>query len=64
MADINKLREKHREYLVSKGLDNPDLLTWHNKRRAGLGGSDIGGVLGVNWDKSAYDLSIHKTNPS
>ena len=64
MADINKLREKHKEYLISKGLDNPDNLTWHNKRRAGLGGSDIGAILGVNPYKSAYDLFIDKTNPA
>ena len=56
MADIQKLQQKHREYLVSKGLDVPELLTWHNKRRAGLGGSDIGAILGVNPYKSAYDL--------
>lgn len=64
MADIQKLQEKHREYLISKGLDNPDVLTWHNKRRAGLGGSDIGAILGVNPYKSAYDLFIDKTNPA
>ena len=64
MVDINKLQQKHREYLVSKGLDVPELLTWHNKRRAGLGGSDIGAILGVNPYKSAYDLFIDKTNPA
>ena len=63
MADIKKLQEKHRDYLISKGLDNPELLTWHGKRRAGLGGSDIGAILGVNPYKSAYDLFIDKTNP-
>lgn len=25
MVDINKLQQKHREYLISKGLDVPEL---------------------------------------
>ena len=61
MVNLKKLKEIHARYLKDKGLDNPKILSWEDKRRAGIGGSDIGAICGKNKYKNAIDVFNDKT---
>lgn len=61
MADLKQLQKIHSQYLKDKGLDKPQTLSWDDKRKAGIGGSDIGAVCGINKYKTAYDVYLDKT---
>ena len=60
MADLKQLQKIHAKYLKDKGLDK-QTLSWNDKRKAGIGGSDIGAVCGKNSYKTAYDVYLDKT---
>lgn len=61
MADLKQLQKIHIQYLKNKGLDKPQTLSWDDKRKGGIGGSDIGAVCGKNRYKTAYDVYLDKT---
>lgn len=61
MVNLKKLKDIHSQYLKDKGLDNPKILSWEDKRRAGIGGSDIGAICGKNKYKTAIDVFNDKT---
>ena len=61
MVNLKKLKDIHAHYLKDKGLDNPKILSWEDKRRAGIGGSDIGAICGKNKYKTAIDVFNDKT---
>lgn len=41
-----------------------DIAEWHRQRRMGIGGSDIGAIVGVNPWKTALDVFLEKTGQS
>lgn len=57
-----------REQLKMKDLEKMDLLTfkdekeWLEIRSSGIGGSDVGTILGINKYKTDYTLFLEKTN--
>lgn len=61
MVNLKKLKDIHAQYLKDKGLDKPKILSWEDKRRAGIGGSDIGAICGKNSYKNAIDVYQDKT---
>ena len=56
-----QLLEAHNEYLNKIDTKTTDYDDWHKRRYKGLGGSDIGTVLGLNKYKSVYQLWLEKT---
>lgn len=62
--DIEFLRSRFRE----KGLEDVEFLIyesekeWLELRKSGIGGSDVGTILGVNKYKTDYTLFLEKTN--
>ena len=61
MADLKQLKKIHLQYLKDHQLDKAKDLSWDDKRKAGIGGSDIGAVCGINKYKTVYDVYLDKT---
>lgn len=61
----NKVKKKLKEILKDKDLkliDYSDKTEWSRIREKGIGGSDIGAILGVNKYATAVDVFLNKTN--
>lgn len=65
-ANTTTMRQQHQAYcdalLATVNLDQlSDEESWHLRRRMGIGGSEIGTLLGLNRYQSAFDLWLVKT---
>lgn len=68
LAEIQQMpeAERHAAYvqfiLEDTDYDNQgEDIQWHIRRRLGIGGSDVGAILGINPYKTPYDVWLEKT---